>query len=72
MRTPLILFGLVLVALGVWVALGEASYTQTETLVQFGPAKLTAAHAKVVPAWIGFVGIAVGVLAALIGWRSKR
>ncbi|TAL75371.1 MAG: hypothetical protein EPN56_05130 [Rhodanobacter sp.] len=70
MRLTLILLGLVLVALGVWVALGDANYTQTETLVQFGSAKLTAAHTKVVPVWIGIAGIAAGVLAALVGWRK--
>jgi hypothetical protein len=71
MRVVLILIGLALVAGGIWVLSGHASYQQTDTLVQIGSAKITAAHDKAVPAWVGIAGVAVGALLA-IGGLLKR
>ncbi|HET8765204.1 MAG TPA: hypothetical protein VFM52_08285 [Rhodanobacter sp.] len=72
MRLFLILLGIALVALGVWITLGHATYDQTDTLIQIGTARLTATHARVIPVWVGIAGIVAGVLAALIGGFRKR
>ena len=58
MRTVLIVLGLILVAAGIWVLAGQATYQQTDTLVQLGSAKITATHDKAVPTWVGIAGIA--------------
>jgi len=71
MRTTLIVLGLILVAAGVWVLAGQATYQQTDTLVQLGSAKITATHDKAVPTWMGIAGIAVGGLLAIGGFLRK-
>ncbi|RDS80725.1 hypothetical protein [Dyella psychrodurans] len=72
MRAILTIVGIVLLVGGLWVVFGHASYTQTDTLVQLGSAKLTATHDKAIPQWMGISGIVVGALLALGGLMSKR
>jgi hypothetical protein len=72
MRAILIILGLVLLVGGLWVVFGHGSYSQTDTLVQLGSAKLTATHDKAIPQWAGIGGIIVGVLLAAAGFFSKR
>ncbi|HTV85159.1 MAG TPA: hypothetical protein VME63_07125 [Dyella sp.] len=72
MRAILVIVGIVLLVGGLWVIFGHASYSQTDTLVQLGSAKLTATHDKAIPPWIGISGIVVGALLTLGGLMSKR
>jgi hypothetical protein len=72
MRALLIVLGLVLLVGGLWVVFGHGSYSQTDTLVQIGSAKLTATHDKAVPQWLGIGGIVIGALLAAGGLFSKR
>lgn len=72
MRAILLILGLVLLIGGLWVVFGHGSYTQTDTVLQVGSAKLTATHDKSVPQWLGISGIVVGALLALGGLFSKR
>jgi hypothetical protein len=72
MRAILIILGLVLLVGGLWVVFGHGSYTQTDTLLQVGSAKLTAKHDKAIPEWMGISGIVVGALLAVGGLFSKR
>jgi hypothetical protein len=72
MRTGLIIVGILLVAAGIWVVAGHASYQDTDTLLQVGSAKITATHDKGVPQWIGIAGIVVGALLAIGGFMQKR
>ena len=71
MRIVLILVGLALLIAGIWVVFGHASYQTTDTLMQFGSAKLTATHDKAFPQWLGIAGIVVGALLALGGILKK-
>ncbi|GLQ45045.1 hypothetical protein GCM10007862_00960 [Dyella lipolytica] len=71
MRAILIIIGIVLLIGGLWAVFGHGSYTQTETLVQLGSAKLTATHEKAIPSWLGISGIVVGALLALGGLIKK-
>jgi len=71
MRAVLIIIGLILLAGGVWVVFGHASYQTTDTLLQLGSTKFTATHDKEVPSWIGFAGIAIGAVLALGGFLKK-
>jgi hypothetical protein len=72
MRAILIIVGIVLLVGGLWVIFGHGSYSQTDTLVQLGSAKLTATHDKTIPQWAGIGGIVVGALFVLGGVMSKR
>jgi hypothetical protein len=71
MRFALIVVGLVLLVAGLWVLFGHGSYQQTDTLVQFGSAKLTATHDKPFPQWLGIAGVVVGALLAIGGIARK-
>ncbi|NMW24504.1 MAG: hypothetical protein A2211_10065 [Rhodanobacter sp. RIFOXYA1_FULL_67_6] len=72
MRTGLIIVGIILVAVGIWIVAGHASYQDTDTLLQVGSAKVTATHDKGVPQWIGIAGIVIGALLAIGGFLQKR
>ncbi|AGG87507.1 MULTISPECIES: hypothetical protein [Rhodanobacter] len=72
MRAGLIIVGIILVAAGIWVVAGHASYQDTDTLLQVGSARITATHEKGVPQWIGIAGIVVGALLAVGGFLQKR
>ncbi|WP_447737084.1 hypothetical protein [Rhodanobacter soli] len=72
MRTGLIIVGIILVAVGIWIVAGDASYQDTDTLLQVGSAKVTATHDKGVPQWIGIAGIVIGALLAIGGFLQKR
>ena len=72
MRAGLIIIGIIVLAAGIWVVAGHASYQDTDTLVQIGSAKVTATHDKGVPQWVGIGGIVVGALLALGGFMQKR
>ena len=72
MRIAAILVGIVLIALGVWVALGDAHYNDNSTKAQFGPIKVEASTQKQVPAGIGYAGIAIGGVLVVIGALKKK
>jgi len=71
MRAALIIIGIILLGAGAWVVFGHGSYQTTDTLVQFGSAKLTATHDKAFPQWLGIAGIVVGALLAIGGFFKK-
>jgi hypothetical protein len=72
MRAILSIVGIALLIGGLWVVFGHGSYSQTDTVLQVGSAKLTATHHKDIPEWLGIAGIAVGALLTLGGIFSKR
>ena len=72
MRAGFIIAGIILLVAGIWVTLGNGSYRQTDTLVQLGPAKITATHEKALPPWLGIAGIVVGGLLTIGGFARKR
>lgn len=71
MRALLIVVGLVLIAAGIWIVSGQATYKQTDTVVQLGPVKATATHDKTIPSWAGIAGIVIGGLLAVGGFARK-
>ncbi|MDE2496430.1 MAG: hypothetical protein KGK35_01270 [Xanthomonadaceae bacterium] len=72
MRIAAILVGIVLIALGVWVALGDAHYNDTSTQAQIGPIKVEATSRKPVPAGIGYAGIVIGGVLVVVGVLKKK
>lgn len=71
MRAGLIIVGIIIAALGLWVALGKLTYNDTETKAQLGPLKVQATAQKAVPAPVGYLGIVVGVGLIVIGAVRK-
>ncbi|HEX5306990.1 MAG TPA: hypothetical protein VFW82_12985 [Dyella sp.] len=72
MRAGLIIIGVVLLAAGVWITVGNGSYKQTDTVAKLGPAEITATHQKSIPQWVGIAGIVIGGVLAIGGFVSKR
>ncbi|MGH8214828.1 MAG: hypothetical protein ACREPZ_03940 [Rhodanobacteraceae bacterium] len=71
MRAGLIIVGIVLLGLGVWVAIGNLHYSDTDTKAQLGPVKVEATSQKPVPAPIGYAGIVVGGILIAAGALKK-
>jgi len=68
----LIIAGIILLIAGIWVTVGNASYKDTDTVAQLGPAKIEATHDRAVPQWIGIAGIVVGGLLLVGGIANKK
>ncbi|SEN43537.1 hypothetical protein SAMN02800694_3479 [Luteibacter sp. UNCMF331Sha3.1] len=72
MRAGLIIVGVVLIGLGLWVTLGNGSYSKTDTVASIGSAKIEATHDKAIPQWVGIAGIVIGGIVAVAGIARKR
>ncbi|MBS0431696.1 MAG: hypothetical protein JSS21_04735 [Proteobacteria bacterium] len=72
MRAGLIVIGILIAALGLWVALGKFTYNDTETKAQLGPVKVQATEEKSVQPALGYVGIVVGAGLVIAGAMRKR
>jgi len=70
MRIVLILIGVVLLALGAAAALGKFEYRQEQEVFKLGDLSAKVQQEKVVPPWIGYLGIGAGV--ALLGFAALR
>ncbi|HEX6613372.1 MAG TPA: hypothetical protein VF022_05860 [Rhodanobacteraceae bacterium] len=71
MRAALIVVGIIIAALGIWVALGRLTYNDTETKAQLGPVKVQATEEKSVPVALGYLGIVVGAGLVIAGAVRK-
>jgi len=72
MRVGLIIVGVVLIGLGLWVTLGNGSYSKTDTVASIGSAKIEATHDKAIPQWVGIAGIVIGGIVGVAGIARKR
>ena len=71
MRAGLIVVGVILIGLGLWVTLGNGSYSKTDTIASIGSAKIEATHDKAIPQWVGIAGIVIGGIVAVAGIARK-
>lgn len=71
MRAGLIVAGIIIAALGIWVALGKFMYNDTETKAQLGPLKVQATEQKAVPPALGYIGIVIGAGLVIAGAMRK-
>lgn len=71
MRIASILIGIILLALGIWVALGNVTYPSTETPIKFGQLEVKTTVDKPVPAPIGYAGIVIGGVLLITGVLKK-
>jgi len=71
MRAGLIVVGILIAAVGLWVALGKFTYNDTETKAQLGPVKVQATEQKPVAPALGYIGIVVGAGLIIAGAMRK-
>ena len=71
MRYAAILAGIVLIALGAWIAMGKLTYSSTETPIKFGSLEVKTTVDKPVPAPVGYAGIVVGGVLLAAGLLKK-
>jgi len=68
---PLTLAGLVLLTLGGFVLFRGLSYTSRQTVLKVGDFQTTMEERRTVPAWIGALAIAGGVVLLISGRRRN-
>lgn len=71
MRTALIVIGIALIALGIYVAAGQASYRSKNNVLKIGDVGVSVKESHEVPAWTGVIGIAVGGVLIVAGARQR-
>ena len=72
MRAALIVIGILIAALGVWIALGRLTYNSTQTAAQLGPLSVQTTREQAVPVALGYLGIAIGAGLVIAGAVRKR
>lgn len=71
MRTALIVIGIVLVALGIYVAAGQASYRTNNDVLKVGGVGVSVKESHGVPPWTGAIGIVAGGILIAAGARRR-
>lgn len=71
MRIAAILVGIVVIALGAWIALGRLTYPSTDTPFKFGQIEVKTTVDKPVPAPLGYAGIVIGGVLLAAGVLKK-
>ena len=68
---PLTLAGLVLLVLGGYVLLRGLSFTSQKSVIKVGDFKASVEERREVPAWVGAVALAGGIVLLLSGTRRR-
>jgi hypothetical protein len=63
--------GVGLIALGTLVVSGRPTIRSKENIFEFGEIKATVEERHALPAWLGVLGIAGGVVLLLVGGRRR-
>lgn len=71
MRTALMVIGIVLIALGIYVAAGQASYRTKNDVLKVGGVGVAVNESHEVPAWVGLIAIAAGGGLIAAGARQR-
>lgn len=72
MRSAAIVVGILLIALGAWIALGKLSYPSNETPVKLGTFEVQTTVHKPVPLPLGYASIALGGVLVVVGVLKKK
>jgi hypothetical protein len=67
-----VIVGIILVALGIYVVAGQASYKSDREVLKIGGLEASVKESHVVPPWTGAIAIAVGGVLIFAGLRGKR
>jgi hypothetical protein len=68
---PLTLAGLVLLVLGGYVLLRGLSFTSQKSVIKVGDFKASVEERREVPAWVGAVALAGGIVLLVSGTRRR-
>ena len=71
MKTVLIVIGVLLIAAGIYVVAGQASYKSNKDVLDIGGLKASVQESHPVPVWAGAIGIVAGAGLMVAGARSR-
>ena len=72
MRNALLIIGIIALAFGIWVLVGNGSYSSSDTVLKVGSAEITAKTDKQIPEWVGISGVVIGGILVIGGFVSAR
>jgi hypothetical protein len=67
-----VIVGIILIAAGIYVAAGQASYKTDKEVLKIGGLEASVKESHVVPPWTGAVAIAVGGALVFAGMRAGK
>jgi uncharacterized membrane protein len=67
-----VIVGIILIALGIYVAAGQASYKSSRDVVKIGGLEASVQESRVVPPWAGAIAIVAGGLLIFAGMRKGK
>ena len=71
MRIGYVIAGLVLAAVGAYIAFVGVSYTKEESVLKFGTLEAKVEQKHRVPEWIGGMGLGAGLVLVVIGFKRR-
>jgi hypothetical protein len=67
-----VIVGIILIAAGIYVAAGQASYSSNKDVLKIGGLEASVKESHVVPPWVGAVGMVAGGLLVFAGLRGGK
>ena len=67
-----VIAGILLIAAGIYIAAGQASYQSNKEVLKIGGLEASVKETHVVPAWAGVIGIVAGGGLVFVGLRRPR
>ena len=67
-----VIVGIILIAAGIYVMAGQASYKSDKEVVKIGGLAASISESRLVPPWAGAVAIALGGVLVFVGMRGAK
>lgn len=67
-----VIIGIILIAAGIYVVAGQASYRSSREVVKIGGLEASVKESHAIPPWTGAVAIAVGGVLVFAGMRGGK
>ena len=64
--------GIVLIALGIYVVVGQASYTSDKEVLKIGGLAASVKESHLIPPWAGAIAIAIGGVLVFAGFKGGK
>jgi hypothetical protein len=71
MTQPRLIIGVLLIALGLWVASGRAIYRSKQEVLRIGTLKAAVDEDHTLPQWTGWVAVGVGAVLLYMAGRKR-
>jgi hypothetical protein len=72
MKAGIIIVGIILIAAGIYVLAGQASYKSDREVLKVGGFEASIKESRPVPPWTGAVAVVVGGLLVAAGMRGSK